>query len=213
MEHRYEDLGWRTPLVVVCLLINIVLSLASAALAMGFDENDPNMLIAVALVPAALGGIATFIASIVAVCLWTYRANANAHVLAQAADWVAPSLTPGSAVGSYFIPFVNLVRPYTAMREIDSAGLGAPSTDPMLGVWWGTWVVGNILGNIGFRMDSAEADLGGAAAHFVSGILLALIVRRIHDQQRNRDAELRAKMAPSVATFREAPAPAIDPAS
>lgn len=209
MEHKYEDLAWRTPLVVVCLLVNVVLSLSSSALAIGFDENEPNLLVAAFLVPAALGGIATFIASIVAVCLWTYRANANAHALAG--DWVAPSLSPGSAVGSYFIPFVNLVRPYSAMREIDSASTGAPSSDPMLGLWWGTWVVGNILGNIGFRMDSPEADLGGAALHFVSGIVLALVVRRIHAAQRGRDAELRAKGAPSVATFREAPSAAIDP--
>ena len=155
--HTYADLGWRTPFVVVAVSTNAVLGLVTSTLGMLFDEASPDLTLAALILPAFFGSLASFLVAIVAVCLWTYRACANAHALVG--DWVAPSVSPAFAVGSYFIPFVNLVRPYQAMREIDSASLGAASTDSMVGLWWGTWIAGNILGNIGFRFESPTADL------------------------------------------------------
>lgn len=207
--HTYADLGWRTPFVVVAVSTNAVLGLVTSTLGMLFDEASPDLTLAALILPAFFGSLASFLVAIVAVCLWTYRACANAHALVG--DWVAPSVSPAFAVGSYFIPFVNLVRPYQAMREIDSASLGAASTDSMVGLWWGTWIAGNILGNIGFRFESPTADLISSVVHLASAVLLALVVRRIHEAQRSRREELRREGAPDIASFRDAPTAAVAP--
>jgi hypothetical protein len=91
------------------------------------------------------------------------------------------------------------------MREIDTATLGEPSTDPNLGLWWGTWIAGNILSNISFRMDLPGIAFASDLLHLVSAITLALSVRRMDAAQRRRDEELRLSVAPSTATFRDAP--------
>ncbi|GGA84503.1 hypothetical protein GCM10011521_23630 [Arenimonas soli] len=65
-------------------------------------------------------------------------------------------ITPGWAVGWYFVPFANLVMPYRAMKEIWLASHAPRDWQPgdagPLPLWWGLWLVGNIIGNISFRL-------------------------------------------------------------
>lgn len=202
--HTYEHLGWRTPFVILTVSVHTALALGTGALALLLDPNDPGLLDAL-LLPGLAATIGAFVLSAIAVCLWTHRACANGHALGVAGDWVSPTMSPAAAVGSYFIPFANLVRPYHAMREIDSATLGEPSTDPTLGVWWGTWIVGNILANISFRMDAPGLGFVADLVHLVTAVTLVLTVRRMDAAQRRRDEALRLAKAPSTATFRDAP--------
>lgn len=66
----------------------------------------------------------------------TYRVVANSHVLAKE----PPELSAGFAVGSYFIPIVNLIRPYQAIRECYSQCGVAGLTS--LRVWWAAHLIG-----------------------------------------------------------------------
>src|SRR4029077_16520575 len=64
-----------------------------------------------------LTGLGRFIVSIVAVvafCMWFYRAYKNLK------GWRIPGLkySPGWAVGYFFIPILNLFRPYQIAQEI-----------------------------------------------------------------------------------------------
>ncbi len=78
---------------------------------------------------------------------WMARANRNVRHFG-ARDLAA---TPNWAAGSFFIPFVNLWRPYQAMREIWQA-----SRDPLfwknatapgiLGLWWALWLINGVYG-------------------------------------------------------------------
>ncbi|MFO0713469.1 MAG: DUF4328 domain-containing protein [Sandaracinus sp.] len=207
--YTYEDLGWRTPFVVIAILLNVVLGLVTAGLGLLVGESDPSLLLAAILVPAFFGSLGSFLASIIAVCVWTHRACANAHAIAG--DWVAPSLTPSEAVWAYFIPFVNLVRPYQATREIQLASQGEAGDSPLLSVWWGAWIVGNILANIAFRIDSAGLDFASNCVHAVAGVSLVVLTRHIHQLQRTRFEEQRRKNAPDVASFRAAPEARVEP--
>jgi hypothetical protein len=46
--------------------------------------------------------------------MWLYRANQNLRAFrAEALDF-----TPGQAVGSFFIPLINFVRPYAVLSEV-----------------------------------------------------------------------------------------------
>jgi len=80
--------------------------------------------------------------------------------------------TPGWAVGGFFVPFLNLVRPFQVMREVwhgsDPSGierdvgssgpsirnqLGAPA---LVGWWWALFLISGFLGQIIFRMSFSE---------------------------------------------------------
>src|SRR5690242_12224870 len=60
----------------------------------------------------ALLFLLTLVATIILVGRWIYRASGNAHTLANDL-----TITPGWAVGWFFIPFANLVRPFESMKE------------------------------------------------------------------------------------------------
>jgi len=102
------------------------------------------------------------IATIVVFLVWMYRANNNLRPLG--ASYL--EFSPGWAVGWWFIPLANLVRPYQAIREIwcesdpevtEPVLFSSPSlrvAPPFMAIWWGCWLVGNILTNISGRMSS-----------------------------------------------------------
>jgi hypothetical protein len=71
---------------------------------------------------------------------WMYLAMSNVHALgAREVE------SPGWSVGSFFVPFVNLVMPYTAMSQIWRASLSAErwkeEAAPIVGIWWTLWLL------------------------------------------------------------------------
>jgi hypothetical protein len=66
------------------------------------------------------------------------------------------------AAGAWFVPFVNLVRPFAIMKElyVETRDLFAKHniTQPtslstaFLGFWWAFWIIMGIVGNISFRL-------------------------------------------------------------
>lgn len=52
--------------------------------------------------------------AVVAYCFWIHRAYRNLLAL----DQVRPRFSPGWAIGWYFVPVMNLFRPYQVMSEI-----------------------------------------------------------------------------------------------
>ncbi len=92
------------------------------------------------------------IALVVAFCMWTYRASKNL----QALEVGGRRFSPGWAVGWWFVPIMNLIRPYQVTREIwrgsypsvtrqdPQAWQNAPLS-PILGWWWGAWLASNFI--------------------------------------------------------------------
>ena len=83
---------------------------------------------------------------------WIYRADINAHAFARGLD-----ISPGWAVGWYFIPFAALWKPFQGMSEIWRASHRPANwrTLPLpaqMRWWWGTWLVASIVGNAAGRM-------------------------------------------------------------
>ena len=106
--------------------------------------------------------------------MWIYRVARNVHAFGA----TGLQDKPGWAVGWYFIPFANLVRPYRAMKEIWKA-----SADPMdwtnqpgspiLVIWWTFWIINNIGANIALRIPRESiSDLQGAT---IIDIIVAVI--------------------------------------
>lgn len=89
-----------------------------------------------------LGGSAVFLGiffvlAMVPVVGWVYRAHANLH----AAGLPELNYSPAWTVGSYFVPLVNFVIPFRAMRELHNRSHGEgewQANSPVADVssWW-----------------------------------------------------------------------------
>jgi hypothetical protein len=128
---------------------------------------------------ATVGGVGTigtllFFATIIVWCIWQHRAQRNAGELAVG----DLKFTPGWAVGWWFIPFANLVKPFQTVRELWKASHGGDawkqrSTWPVIGWWWALWIACNIHiwsgGNgdfgVGFGDFGGPTSLAGLLSH------------------------------------------------
>jgi hypothetical protein len=114
----------------------------------------------------ALIFLASLILNIVVFILWFRRAYANLHRLEGSNSIL--SYTEGWAAGCWFVPFMNLVRPYTIMKEIWNETQsnipgkiereGLQDTE-LIGWWWGAWIISNIVTNIASKLGgTVEID-------------------------------------------------------
>ena len=125
-------------------------------------ENDSReQLIGLLQVPVFLGTGVAFL-------IWIYRAHRNLTALGGR----ELKYTPGWAVGSFLVPFVNLVRPMQVMREVwhgsDPSGIerdlspAGPSirrhlgTPPLVVWWWTLFLLSSFVGNSIVRMTFAQ---------------------------------------------------------
>lgn len=138
---------------------------------------SPDRLAQAAPVGEAIGLVAILVhlVTIVMVLRWVYRAAVRAHALS---DRIAVS--PGWAVGRFFLPVLNLWRPFRGMVEIwrTSVDPVAPDTVPvpvpaLLRWWWGLWLLANLCGPL---MDEAHRASHLAAARWADVVLLAIDV-------------------------------------
>lgn len=144
---------------------------------------------------------AHYIATVVFFIMWFRRAYWNVHVVSNEAQH-----SEGWAAGSWFVPFLNLVRPYQIMKEIwnETQKAIAPErfkSDQLVGWWWATFLTGGILDNIAARLTWRAYDLEQfkTAAAFMtisdlfSFIPLILIIILIRDIRQFEEVLFREK--------------------
>jgi Domain of unknown function (DUF4328) len=140
----------------------------------------------------------------VAFSMWFHRAYRNLSAL-SAEDL---RFTPAKAVGSFYIPFVNLVRPYHVAKEIWtksdpqlSRPTEAPDADPRrIGLWWLCFLVSGMAGNIAGRLmmqgDAPSEQFTATAIMFLSDVLsasaAALAISMVRGISQRQDARHRA---------------------
>lgn len=189
--HEFKDLTRITAVAVAVVAIYLATDIAvtMSMLVLGPSAPEELGLVEWLVIPQIIATLATFII----VGRWIYRASANAHAITDEMD-----ISPGWAVGWYFIPFANLVKPFQAMKEIWRAShrVGAgddPRGSAILGWWWGLWLLYNVLGNISFRMEMNEgtdpqalvtAYLVSTAVNIPLCIFLIMIMRAVASAQR-----------------------------
>jgi len=135
--------------------------------------------------------LVVFIISTVCFIMWFRRAYYNLHLKAKNLLY-----TEGWAAGAWFVPILNLFRPYQIMKElyektdqILSEHFGSyqeKKGTTIVGVWWFMWVVANIISNVSTRLtlraETAEEFLGSTRLDLFSSIvsvpmaILAIIV-------------------------------------
>ncbi len=105
--------------------------------------------------------LGTFIVTAIIFIIWNHRAYKNVDSFGG-----VRSMGPGWAIGGWFVPFLNLVRPFQVMRECWAAAVATEepvamvNAPPWLSLWWGLWIVNNILGNVVFRFEEPQEISG-----------------------------------------------------
>jgi hypothetical protein len=116
--------------------------------------------------------------TIISFLIWMHAAVRRATLLGR-----APGATPAWAVGSWFVPFVNLVVPFQVVRRL----LGEPEASGVRsfvpGLWWACWLGSGVVSWLSLldRRDGALAFkvLANTLA-VVAGLLLVSIVRGVN---------------------------------
>ena len=142
--------------------------------------------------------LVAYISTIIYFLQWFRRAYSNLHIVG------AKLLFPeGWAAGAWFIPFLNLVRPYRIMREvwIETQLMGREPSEKrqalpltLVNLWWALWLLASLPAqySISTHFDEMMAGkvpaftgmdhLAQAASNFMlvtAGLLLIRIIRKV----------------------------------
>jgi len=105
------------------------------------------------LIRLSLIGVALLTA--VAFLFWIYRAHKNLKALG-ATDL---KFSPGWAIGGFFVPILNIVRPYQVVTEIWKASAAGArrsatlnwtyeQTPLFISLWWGSWLISRFMDSL-----------------------------------------------------------------
>jgi len=135
--------------------------------------------------------------------IWLHRAYRNlpalgARNLAYSPQWV---------VGGFFVPFLNLVRPFQVVREIwntsdpDVTNDSSPQstrTPPLVGWWWTLFLISSFMSRmtlhggttVSSMLDMSWIMLVANILDIPSAILALLVVRAINTRQEEKSKRL-----------------------
>lgn len=144
----------------------------------------------------SIGYLVVYIITAITFLKWIYRANLNCHCFGTR----DMKFSPGWSIGWYFIPFMNLFKPYQAMKEIwlvskDPQKWQSQKGSLLLGIWWALWIVSNILGQAAGRLTmgadtpedlklSAMVSIASSCISIPLCLIAALLIQTIINQQR-----------------------------
>jgi len=208
-QAKYVSTHKRAQIVRILLMVGIALSVVSLGFSlmqyafpelMDFEAETPGaatIVIALLVMGLALLEIAVYIATIVFFLMWLYRSRENLPAFGVPRNSIQYS--SGWAVGSWFIPFVSLVVPYRAVKELWNKSV--PNSGTMFGdqsppavfpLWWAAWLLSTITSNAYLRLSfsdqlsrEADATLGAVTAAFsiVAALFAIKVVNEIDKQQ------------------------------
>lgn len=205
----------RAMVVTFLLGANIVVSLLGAfstlaKIATGVASQIPNEeeLTVFDFVELGFGLIYIFVyfSTVVAFCLWLHRAYKNLPALGNPKPII--NYSPAWAIGSFFVPFVNLIIPFRAVRETwaksdpaapfdNYVAPSEPSAPLVMNGWWAFWLISNFVANASLRvwmradtpgMFYLEAwlDLFSDLLTIPAAIFAIFVVREIDRRQEDR---------------------------
>jgi hypothetical protein len=108
-----------------------------------------------------------YIAEVIIFCIWVHRASVNCHHFIASNRTPSPSMrfSPGWAVGCWFVPFLNLWRPYQVIKEIwkvsaNPASWKSEEGSALLVAYWTLTLIGNFLFTLSFIMSPNADSIG-----------------------------------------------------
>jgi hypothetical protein len=203
----FRDSGTLTRWLVILLWANVALAVIAAVSGVFEVKLLTDIQAGLTLAPGqaeandlrqqviAVVHMIQLITLIVVFCIWIHRANYNARQLG-AADM---KFTPGWAIGWYFIPIMNLWKPYQAMKEIWKASANPTHWQDtprgsILPLWWTFFLISNFLGNASLRLSlrantlpelitAGSISIANDVVDIIASLLALTLVRQIHRMQ------------------------------
>lgn len=172
-----------------------------------FDELDSNDVRQGVVALVLLGAL---VAATILFIRWFHLAYRNLVPLG------VPELRfkPGWAIGSWFVPILNLWRPKQIANDIwRGSDPGAPAeqgggwtdrrTPALLAVWWGAWLLTGFVANAAARLwfrsdtpedlrDAATLDAVSSGIDIAAALLAIVLIRRLTARQQERAGRLGA---------------------
>lgn len=162
----------------------IVTGLIYAVIKSG-ESNPPGISDALTVLAASTFDLAVVIAYQIFFYMWVYRVCTNLR--AFGAEGL--SISPGWAVGYFFIPILNFFKPYQSMRDAWQAstpGLDLQAkpeswwhvhSDPKVAIWWAVNVLEPVIGiTCGLLLINSEITYLGLAWIFMAMRVAKVVV-------------------------------------
>ena len=198
MHHQLRDNSGRVQQAVAVFWGIVVLSCISLVLEMLYASSVATangtsaQVLEYSRFAVAIAQIPLRILSIVFFLQWFRRAYYNLRYLSG-----RPDHTDGWAVGAWFIPFLNLFRPYSIMKEIwysTNSAAGRGRQHGLLQWWWIAYLVHSGFNRAADKVSTkAETltELRNAAflnvfsnfADVVSAALTIIVIRYVHESE------------------------------
>jgi hypothetical protein len=132
----------------------------------------------------------TFVAGAIAIPMWCHRAYRNLPALGAG----VVRFSPGWAAGSWFVPVLNLFRPYQVLRELWVQSRTSPEPWTLLKRGWAFFLLGSLLSSFTLTTSDGAFDLVFNAWVNAIGLVLGAagalaagaVIRRITDWQLGR---------------------------
>lgn len=162
---------------------NVAISVAGTMGAL--EEDSMSMVGAFMALGLGLGVIGSLVLGAIFFGMWMARA---AH---RALGHTGFEITPGFGVGSFFIPIMNLWKPYQAMQDIwraslanrNDSWLSTPTGDLVKG-WWGAWLLAGFAGRAASASEALGAvDIVVSLLLFVAAALCIMMMRAVEAGQ------------------------------
>lgn len=169
-----------------------------------FGDNPMGAVLVLIVFLLALLELVLYVATVVFFLMWLYRANGN---LKAFNPWARLDYSGGWAVGSFFIPFANLIVPYRAVKEVwqksappDEALLSEPGPPAIFPIWWTFWLLSAFAGNISMRLSFNEnvpqktatiVSIVASALSVIAALFAYLVVDEIDKKQEETSGKLR----------------------
>jgi hypothetical protein len=140
------------------------------------DANFNDLLVAI----VALAALATFLGTVITFLRWFRRAYFNLHQRVRHLEFKEEW-----AVGAWFVPIINLGRPFKIMKELyvetrdllkkNEIAMPYTISTATLGWWWAAWIIMGIADNISFRMSLKDETLiqliNGTQADMIANLI------------------------------------------
>jgi hypothetical protein len=156
----------------------------------------------------ALANFLFFILAAVFFLIWLNRAYKNLEALR--AEYL--EFSSGWAVGWWFVPFANLIKPFQVVREVWSESdpeateeysflsTSLHKAPTYMVIWWIAWIVMNALANVSGRLATYESresivlsgylEIVAGTVAVAAGILARMVVRDITKRQKGRSTRV-----------------------
>ena len=199
---------WLRIFFILYIFSEIILAVGNTfMLSTGSEMFGPDSPFTIGDGLSLLGGVLlmfSYLTCVVLFSIFSYRTVKNLKLLGTK----GLDITPGWAVGWYFIPFANWWKPYGVMQEMWIGSVHANDqyfdTPNIMPIWWGCWLITSFADRVSWRLSlkaglfadyatdvplyktTLMIDIFSAATGIIAAWLLLKLVRSIREAQNMR---------------------------